>query len=258
MHLVLGVELVGLRTPLVQLILRGKENLDEIDRREGKRKVRLPVTPAILKLIKEELRLSTKPKGEKLVLWAAICLSFNGAFRIHEILAKRETSFDPNFTLLGKDLLLKNCQIQGETVRILQVKLKSEKTKRVGAGTIVDVYENGGHFCPVKAYLKMVKSRCPQERDKPAFRKPCGAALTGSYLNAELRSLLTKHLSYEDGAITSHSFRGGMASLMGQLGFGDEDIKAIGRWSSRAYEAYLKLPRTRRVEMARQLGAVLN
>ena len=41
---------------------------------------------------------------------------------------------------------------------------------------------------------------------------------------------------------------------MGQLGYTDDDIKALGHWSSKVFEVYLKLPRTRRLEMAREIG----
>ena len=46
-------------------------------------------------------------------------------------------------------------------------------------------------------------------------------------------------------------FRAGAASAMAALGYGDEDIQAVGRWSSRAFLKYIKLPRTRRAEVAK-------
>ena len=50
---------------------------------------------------------------------------------------------------------------------------------------------------------------------------------------------------------SSHSFRAGAASSMAAMGFGDEDIQSVGRWSSRAFLEYIKLPRTRKAEIAR-------
>ena len=70
-----------------------------------------------------------------------------------------------------------------------------------------------------------------------------------------LKKCLSGHIRYEDGYITSHSFRAGIASLMGTLGYSDTQIKAIGRWSSAAFENYIKLPRTKRAEMARKIGS---
>jgi hypothetical protein len=44
-----------------------------------------------------------------------------------------------------------------------------------------------------------------------------------------------------------------MASMLGALGYDDDDVKAVGRWSSRAFEEYLMLPRTKRIAMAKKL-----
>ena len=69
-----------------------------------------------------------------------------------------------------------------------------------------------------------------------------------------LRKLLGKHLVGYKRKVTSHSFRAGLASLMGKLGYSDDDIMAVGRWSSRSFEAYMKLPRTKRLMMAKKIG----
>ncbi len=51
----------------------------------------------------------------------------------------------------------------------------------------------------------------------------------------------------------SHSFRIGVALMLGKLGYSDADIKAVGRWSSRAFEEYLRLPRTKRMQIAKEI-----
>ena len=56
------------------------------------------------------------------------------------------------------------------------------------------------------------------------------------------------------GIIKSHSFRSGVASEMARRGQKSEEIKGIGRWSSEAYLNYVKLPQTRRAEMAMTIG----
>ena len=67
-------------------------------------------------------------------------------------------------------------------------------------------------------------------------------------------SLVNDHLDYSKGVITCHSFRAGLVSILGAAGFKDSDLKTLGRWSSRAYEIYCKLPRTKRAEMSRAMG----
>ena len=71
-----------------------------------------------------------------------------------------------------------------------------------------------------------------------------------------MKELLSPYIDYSKKKISTHSFRGGMATLLGQLGFADEEIQAMGRWSSRAFEAYLKLPRTKRACMAKKMANI--
>ena len=254
-HLVAGVELPTIRSPLVNLIIEGKKHQDILHKKTQGDKSRLPMTPTMMLLLKEELRIdATLENKDKLLIWAVATLAFNGAFRIHELLARKTSSFDPNFSLLGRDISLKSVPIGKQKVDAIQVLIKSEKKDRVGAGVRVDVYESKGPLCPVNAYKKWLKKTGYAPAKKPAFLFSSGKPLTGKTMNALLKKFLSKHLQSTKRKISSHSFRGGIASLMGELGFSDSDIMAIGRWSSRSFEAYLKLPRTKRVEMARKLG----
>ena len=95
----------------------------------------------------------------------------------------------------------------------------------------------------------------PPKKDKlPLFRRHNGLPVTGVELNKVLKQCLQKHISYGKGYISSHSFRAGLASMMGLMGYADSQIMAVGRWSSNAFEAYTKLPRTIRLEMAKKIG----
>jgi hypothetical protein len=73
-------------------------------------------------------------------------------------------------------------------------------------------------------------------------------------LNKLLKERLNGFLEGADKWFTVHSFRTGAASWLGSVGVQDEEVKALGRWSSRAFEEYLRLPRTKRRAVARFLG----
>ena len=137
----------------------------------------------------------------------------------------------------------------------LQILIKSPKEDRIGKEVVVDLYETKGKYCPVKYFKKWLDSDPSISNTKPAFLKPNGAPLTGREFNKILRQLLSPHINYQKMKISTHSFRGGMATLLGQIGFSDEEIQAMGRWSSRAFETYLKMPRTKRAVMAKRLAA---
>jgi hypothetical protein len=44
--------------------------------------------------------------------------------------------------------------------------------------------------------------------------------------------------------------------MLGAAGFSDEEIMAVGRWSSRAFECYVKLARTKRRAIARTIAGL--
>jgi len=253
-HLAKGIIIPSLRPDLVKQLLTGAANLDRIRASLNEKPTRLPMTSTMMKLFKQEIQDSSDCRERKRLVWAIAALLFMGAFRIHELLARTENVFDPNFTLLTRDLQVKTVKINNETIKIIQVKLKSPKTDRIGVDTIVDVYESSGPLCPVKALLKWQAVASHRTNNSPAFRDEQGKPLTGARFNKYLKTYLGKYLDQRVGKITSHSFWAGMASLLGTLGFTDEEIQAVGRWSSRAFMNYIKLPRTHRLTMARKIG----
>jgi hypothetical protein len=90
------------------------------------------------------------------------------------------------------------------------------------------------------------------EWGRPAFRWSSGKPLTPSQLNGVLKDRLQGYVRGADKWFTSHSFRSGAASMMAVLGYSNTDIKAMGRWSSNAFKTHIRLPRTKRIEMARR------
>jgi len=249
-HILEGYSSTKIRTELVNLVLAGKQNKETLEKKTRKED-RLPVTLVVMKLIKATLRESKLSNYEKILTWTVCCLCFNGAFRIHEILCKEKWKYDKRFTLLGKDIKLVE-EKKGKSMIIVNVKWPKEEKK--GKDVEVELYETGTDICPVRALRKFWKQRKTENEELPAFRMEDGMAFTGQMLNATLKSLLKDHLDYNEGKFSSHSFRIGITSTMGQKGWSEEQLKEIGRWSSRAYEFYLKLPRTTRRPAAKGIG----
>ena len=254
LHLVNGVEIPLLRPPIVAQLLEGKKNVEVILARQGRKQKRLPVTLNVMKLLKSEIKRTDRSQVDKALLWAVCTIAFNGCLRIHELLARKETEFDPEFTLLNRDIIMKQIIVSKTETTVLQIRLKSPKEDRIGKDKIIHIYQSNGIICPIKAYRRWDKLRADRNPSTPVFRMGNGRCLTGRRFNKFLKEFLGKHIDYRQGKITSHSFRAGMATLLGQIGFSDEDIMAIGRWSSDSFERYLKLPRTKRAEIARKIG----
>ena len=253
LHVVMGLERVVIRTELVNLVLNGRKNQEVLEKKRGKKEGgRLPVTLAVMKLLKGALRTSSLEVGEKISIWAISCLAFSGSFRIHELLCKEEGKFDPGFTLLDRDV--KITRDEGENKEVIILYLKWPKEDKAGKGAVVEVLESGNEVCPVKALKKYWRGRGARQPDQPAFMHPKGGAWTGALFNRELQKLLKPHFEDQEGSFTSHSFRSGVPSMLGRSGYSDAQIQSVGRWSSRAFEHCVKLPRVKRREMAVEIS----
>ena len=252
LHMSQGTSIPNIRSDIVSQILKGRSNLDALS--PNPKLKRLPVTPSVLRIIKIEINKRPIPKSDKCLLWFVSTLAFHGSFRMGELLSISPTSFDPKVTLLVSDIKLKNTRINNSNFNTLSVSIKSSKTGKPDAVTIVDVFPTNNDLCPVNAYTKW--SRCSPHFDEasPAFRFNSGLSLTNKYFNSQLKTWLSNYLDSNVGYISGHSFRAGIPSVLGSLGFEDHDIKQVGRWSSSAFQVYLKLPRTKRLAMAQAIG----
>jgi len=247
LHVVKGMDPPELRDNFIKLVLTGKKNQEAAARLRGEASPeRQPVSLDVLRLIKARLRAHSCHAVDKLTIWACCTILFHGAFRGGELLAKSSQQFDPAFTLLKKDMKM---IYQGEEAKSLQVRLKMPKEDKDGRAEILDLYKTDTDVCPIRAAVKWLKATRHWEENQPAFRLQSGLALTARYMNNTLDELLK---GYTDKRIKVHSFRSGMASMMATLGFTDEQIKDMGRWSSRAYEDYIKTARSRRAKVAKK------
>jgi hypothetical protein len=125
------------------------------------------------------------------------------------------------------------------------------KEDKKGAIAVVDIYQGEADVCPVRAVRKWFRVTAGAEEEQPAFRFDSGLPITGTSFNRVIRERLQGVLNVK---ITTHSFRIGAASRMGQFGMSEKEVKAAGRWGSRAFETYLRLPRTNRMLVARKIS----
>lgn len=73
------------------------------------------------------------------------------------------------------------------------------------------------------------------------YRWSNGRNITPGKFNLFLKKALADFPGYPGGLqITSHCFRAGVVTLLGQLGAAPELIKTVGRWSSEAWRGYCK------------------
>jgi hypothetical protein len=147
----------------------------------------------------------------------------------------------PVRTLNGRHPLYRS----GEPIR-----LKAPKEDRKGRSSIVDVYATGGPSCPVHALREWKKLNKHWPAQQPAFRWDSGKPFTQNQFRNILEHRLAGYVDNPEEMFCTHSFRIGTASMLGALGYRDENIQAVGPWSSRAFEEYRRLLRTKRMLIA--------
>ena len=210
-HIALGFNEPVLREPIVKLILKGKANWDLVMKKIAGEVGRLPVSRKVLILIKKMIMKIGLSNDEILITWAIATVLWNGSFRVHELLAKKQGEYDPQTTLLWEDVQERKVVIEGETVSALAFRIKSPKIDRVGTGDYIEIYWTGQFNCPVTAFQRWRRASQVVEHPKlPVFRLARDRCYSGQLLNKRLAQLtedLCKHM--KGGKITSHSFRAG-------------------------------------------------
>ena len=222
---------------------------------QERRAARLAMTPDILWLLKQKLAKAKMPVVKKRLLWATATFLFVGSLRSGEVLPSNKELFVRDATLLNKNVSLETRKIEKEEVTMLKIRLESPKEDRKRQGVTVELFRlQNSFFCPVTAWMKWKEvSRLDNHPNLPLFRHEDGSGLTQKELNTTLKLLLQNEIDYSNGRISSHSFRAGLTTAMGRLGYGEEIISLQGRWRSEAYLKYCKEGRANRLKDQWQL-----
>ena len=255
-HIASGFAEGVLREPLVKLILKGQANVEKIENLLGRKRGKLPVTISVMKLLKVRLGKVRWPMWEVRLVWAVMTMAWSGSMRIHELLSRKKGSFDAQSTLVWKDVKFTKVKIEKKEVETIVLHVKSPKIDRVGAGDDIAMSKLGNFMCPLSAFYKYREEiGHKEEAGMPVFRVKSGACFTGADLNQKLKLLIGDLGDKIPGkVVTSHSFRAGVASEMAKRGHTEEELMAVGRWSSQAYQLYMGLPLAHRATFARKIA----
>ena len=156
-------------------------------------------------------------------------LAFFGFLRVSEFTCSGP--FDPRLHLSLSDVWFD----PSGSIRLL---IKSSKTDPCRRGVILSIGPSGNSLCPVSALRHYLQLRgfVPG----PLFVSSHGCPLSPFLVNSWLRSILaTVGIA---GNYSSHSFRNGAATSAAAAGVPDHLIKTLGRWSSNAYQPYIRTP----------------
>jgi len=143
---------LGAQLPRLEHVLRGiKKN--EAKRGSGSRE-RLPITPVILKPLKEVWSSSGAECDTKLI-WAACCLCFFAFLRAGELTVPSDSAYDSSVHLSVGDIAVDDSRRPS----FLWITIKQSKTDMFQKGVDLFVGRTGSDLCPVATVLDFLQAR---------------------------------------------------------------------------------------------------
>ena len=205
-----------------------------------RKKKRAPITPALLKTIKDNLFNSGRLYEDKLMLWAALLTAFYGFLRVSEYTSLRKKSFDPSSTLLFNDMTFTR---NGAVV----IYIKASKTDPFREGVPLRLEPNGSSLCPVAALRHYARAH-------PSRAGPLFTFQNGRFLSRKDVNTLLINTTEGTANISSHSLRIGAASTAAAAGCPKWLIQALGRWTSDCFRHYIRIPKSTIKNTSRRLA----
>ena len=198
-------------------------------------RLRLPITPKILRLMKGVWSASASQPDTKLI-WAACCLAFFGFLRAGEMTTPDDEGYDSGAHLSFGDIAVDDPSCPS----FLRIRIKQSKTDPFRKGVDLFLGRTGSDICPVAALLGYLA--CRGSRPGPLFIFADGRLLTRKRFVDLVRAALAS-AGVDQQNYCGHSFRIGAATTAAAKGIEDSVIKSLGRWESIAYLQYVRIPR---------------
>ena len=132
-----------------------------------------------------------------------------------------------------------------------KVRIKCSKTDPFRAGCDIYVGRGVDSVCPIVALGSYLSRR--GSTPGPLFLFSNSRPLTRQQLSSSVQAIL--HAAGYSGSYSGHSFRIGAATTAAARGVPDHLIKTLGRWSSDAYQVYIRTPVSSIIHVSSQLVA---
>jgi hypothetical protein len=168
----------------------------------------------------------------QVMLWAACCLGFFGCLRAGEFTVN--SPFDPKFHLIPQDLQVDSL-VDPKSIKVF---VKCSKTDRFRQGCLTYIGKNGSSMSLVSAIIRYLHLRGPGAG--PLFTNRDGSPLTRRAVSSSIQSIL--QTAGIPGQFSRHSIRIGATTTAAEKRVTDHMIKMLGRWSSEAYQRYIRTP----------------
>jgi hypothetical protein len=244
-----------LSDPWLKIFLKGAENAQVYDRPFPTKKI--AISFPILQLLGHAIAHSDWSHYSKLLFWSASLFLFFGSFRLSEVFPLSSPAFDESTDLTWHDIIFRS---DGS----ISIHIKSPKTGGF-PGPYVDLFSfsQNNKFCPVN-YLNKLLSFQQENFSFPLKRPPflfsTGIFLTASAFRQTVISLLSPFNIFPNHCSPKFSFRSGIPSTLStkqdaNLQF---DVQTWGRWTSNAFNVYLRLSTDQKREIFEKISKILS
>ena len=192
---------------------------------------RLPITDSILTVIHQALDLNSY---DHCMFWAACTLGYFGFLGSAEFTVPTLASFSSEIHLSVADIQVDSMS----SPSCIRLPIKASKTDPFRKGCFVHICLRRAPLCAVQAMFSYLSLR--GNHPGPLFLHKSGLPLSRAVLTDWLRQILSS--AGIPGNFSSHSFRIGAPTVAARNGVPDHLIQALGRWSSNAYQLYIRTP----------------
>ncbi|XP_058652489.1 uncharacterized protein LOC131552610, partial [Onychostoma macrolepis] len=206
---------------------------------------RQPITLRILTECISTLRRGYHSIHTARTLDAMFILAFFGFLRCSELAIT--SSFNPIIHPTISDLAV----LDDETISYF---IKQSKTDQSKKGHFIYIFNLQSPILPYQALLAFLQLRKSQSKlpSDPLFTDNSNRPVTRFWFQKHLKSVLL--LSGTPATnFSSHSFRIGAATTAAHKGLSQQQIQALGRWSSEAFKSYIRSDRSHIKEAHRTL-----
>jgi hypothetical protein len=192
-------------------------------------KLKLPVTVGLLHAIHPCLNFGLH---DDRLFWAASCVATFSCLRGSEFLYSKDR-------LERQKLRVRDLSWLDESTDVAILRLGATKTKFWRSDISISFFKNDTLACPVSAIISYCsRSVLLLSPDSFLFTLSNGKPLTREWMVGKLKSVLAT-LDIDSSHAGAASWRAGGAMSAKQAGASVDQTKALGRWTSEAYLAYV-------------------
>jgi hypothetical protein len=188
---------------------------------------RRPITGELIQVIYNSLDMS---EYNQVMLWATFVAWVSLVSCVRENLQ----STTPKFHLIPQDLQVDSL-VDPKSIKVY---VKCSKTYPFRQGCFIYIGKNSSSMCPVNAIIRYLHLRGPGAG--PLFTNRDGSPLTRRAVSSSIQSIL--QTAGIPGQFSRHSIRIGATTTAAEKRVTDHMIKMLGRWSSEAYQRYIRTP----------------